>query len=101
MWGPADWMHVPAHVHDGAVELLSQIGQRTVWLPAQPGRVLVCVAKSLSDHPLSPETHGVSVDLLPGEVALLVFSTPRPSLSGRFDEPVWCDPVMVRRLSPS
>ena len=98
IWGPPEWMNVPVDVHGGAGDLLSQTGNRTVWLPTAPGRSLIRAGVSVDGEQLSPETHEVSLDIRPGEVALFVFATPRPSLSGRFDKPVWCEPVLVRQL---
>jgi len=89
---------VPVNVLDGEGDVLAQTGQRTVWLPAEPGRVVIRAGVSISGVQLSPETHETSVDLRPGEVALLVLATPRRSFSGRFDKPVWCAPTLVRQL---
>lgn len=96
--GPPEWMHVPVHVDGSEPEVVSQVGHRVRWLPARPGRVRIHVGAAWDGEALSPEMHTCTVDLRPGEVALFVFSTPRWSLFGRFRTPVWCEPVLVRRL---
>lgn len=101
IYGSPEWMSVVVRVEGGDPEVVSQVGHRVRWLAAEPGRVQIHLGLSLDGQATSPETHMWTVDLRPEEVALLVFSTPRWSLCGRFQKPVWCDPVLVRRLSPT
>ena len=101
IYGPPEWMNVSVRVEGGESEVVSQVFDRVKWLAAEPGRVQIHLGLSLDGQAISPETHTWTVDLRPGEVSLLVFSTPRWSLFGRFRNPVWCDPVLVRQLGPT
>ena len=89
--GPDEWVFVPVSFEGGPMKLLSQSHTRTGWLPASPGAHRLHIG---ADQ-MVPEPHTYELTLLPGELVLVVFSTPRPSTSGRFAAPVFCEPVSL------
>lgn len=89
--GPREWVFVPVGVEGGEERLLAQAGKKTEWFPVEPGPHRVYIGDDVS----VPEPHTYELELTAGQQLLIVFSTPRSSISGRFAVPVFCEPVEI------
>ena len=91
--GPDEWVFTPVFPDEGESQMLVQSAKRTVWLPLSAGEHTIQIGDNLPQ----PTPHLYRVNLMPRQISLIVFSTPRWSVSGRFARPIWCEPITVAR----